>query len=208
MTGTSAFDTETERYERWFTRNDSAYRSELAVMHALLPEAGPTLEVGVGTGRFAALLGVEFGIDPSLAMLRYAAGRGVRVVGGIAEALPFRDATFASVLVVTTICFVDDARGMLSEARRVLTPDGSLVIGFIDRDSPLGRHYVANQAGNVFYRNARFFSAQELADLLQRAGFAPRQWLQTLTRSPDDTDVPETPSPGRGSGGFVGVRAT
>jgi SAM-dependent methyltransferase len=128
-------------------------------VRALLPWSGRGLEIGVGSGRFAAPLGVEFGIDPAAEMLAYARARGVRVACAVAEALPFADAAFDYALVVTTICFVDDAAAMLAEARRVLKPGGELVIGFIDRTSDLGRHYLAHREENVFYRDARFYSA-------------------------------------------------
>lgn len=40
--------------------------------------------------------------------------RDISGVQGIAEALPFRDAVFDYALVVTTICFVDDPKAMLT----------------------------------------------------------------------------------------------
>lgn len=63
------------------------YQSELLTIRALLPWDGLGLEIGVGTARFAAPLGVQVGIDPSSAMLRYAAGRGITVVRATAERL-------------------------------------------------------------------------------------------------------------------------
>src|SRR5690606_16354886 len=122
--------------------------------------------IGVGTGRFAKPLGIAIGIDPSLKMLARARNRGVGVVCRVAEALPFRDEVFDHALIVTTICFVDDARAMLAEARRVLRPEGAVVIGFIDRTSRLGRHYEAHRDESVFYRDAVFFSADEVDRLL------------------------------------------
>ena len=44
-----------------------------------------------------------------------------------------------------------------------------IVIGFIDRESPLGQEYLAHQAENVFYRHARFFAAAEVEALLELA---------------------------------------
>ena len=46
------------------------------------------IEIGVGTGRFAAPLGIKVGVDPSMTMLTYAAKRGVLGLQGTAEALP------------------------------------------------------------------------------------------------------------------------
>jgi len=55
-----------------------------------------------------------------------------------------------------------------------------IVIGFIDRESPLGQEYLAHQAENVFYRHARFFAAAEVEALLEQAGFRDLSWVQTL----------------------------
>jgi SAM-dependent methyltransferase len=197
-----------ERYESWFERHDAAYLSELLAVRALLPWTGRGLEIGVGSARFAAPLGVEFGIDPAPEMLAYARSRGVRVACAVAEALPFAAAAFDCALVVTTICFVEDAAAMLAEARRVLKPGGALVIGFIDRASALGREYEAHRAQNVFYRDARFYSADEVERLLGAAGFGAPAWAQTLFRPLQEILEIEPLRAGRGAGSFVVVRAS
>jgi SAM-dependent methyltransferase len=196
------------RYENWFERHGAAYLSELIAVRALLPWEGRGLEIGVGSARFAAPLGVEFGIDPAPEMLAYARERGVRVACAVAEALPFAAAPFDYALVVTTICFVEDAAAMLAEAHRVLKPGGALVIGFIDRASALGREYEAHRAENVFYRDARFYGGDEVERLLAEAGFGAPIWAQTLFRPLPEILEIEPMRAGRGQGSFVIVRAT
>jgi SAM-dependent methyltransferase len=205
--GVEPFALHHRRYDEWFERHRAAYLSELLAVRALLPWQGRGLEIGVGTGRFAAPLGVEFGIDPAAEMLHYARSRGVRVARAVAEALPFADAAFDHALSVTTLCFVDDAAAMLAQAHRVLKPGGALVIGFIDRSSSLGQHYLAHQAENVFYRGARFHSADDVARLLREAGFGEPVWAQTLSKPPEETREVEALSAGRGRGAFVVVSA-
>jgi SAM-dependent methyltransferase len=207
MAKTAPFEKHTERYEQWFVHHAAAYVSELLAVRVLLPARGVGLEIGVGSGRFAAPLGVGIGIDPSLHMLERAKGRGISVACGVAEALPFRSGAFDYALIVTTICFVDDPIAMLKEARRVLKPRGRLVIGFIDRDSQLGQHYLTHQAESVFYREAKFFSAQEIDRMLAESGFGRRSWMQTLSKPPDQTTDVEAVQPGIGQGAFVAVRA-
>ena len=102
---------------------------------------------------------------------------------------------------------MDDAQAMLSEACRVLKPDGALVIGFIDRTSRLGRHYEAHRHESVFYRDAVFFSADEVDGLLSETGFGERTWRQTLTRPLSETVGVEPSRPGFGEAAFVAVRA-
>jgi SAM-dependent methyltransferase len=195
------------RYDEWFERHRAAYLSELLAVRALLPCSGRGLEIGVGTGRFAGPLGVEFGIDPAVEMLGYARARGVSVACAAAEALPFAHDALDYALIVTTICFVDDARTMLQEAARVLRPGGVLVIGFIDRESPLGQDYVSHQAESVFYREARFFSAAEVEALLKEIGFGDLAWVQTLYSPLSRVRKIEPASAGTGRGAFLAVRA-
>lgn len=204
---TEPFDVHHSRYDLWFIRHADAYISELRAIHTLLPGDGNGLEIGVGTGRFAAHLGITVGLDPSLAMLRYASDRGISVLQGAAEALPFADSTFDYILIVTTICFVDDPRAMLAEAYRVLKPQGSLVIGFIDRESPLGQHYITHQAENVFYRDATFFSTDDVQALLGEARFVQAVWVQTLSKPLDEITQIDPIRTGYGEGAFIAVKA-
>lgn len=208
MQRSAVFETNVERYEAWFARHPAAYASELLALRPFVPLAGRGLEIGVGTGWFAAPLGIKVGLDPSPAMLAAAAARGIETVEGCAERLPFADASFDHALVVTTLCFVDSPPAMLAEARRVLRPGGRLVIGFIDRESALGQHYLAHREESVFYREASFVSAGEVEGWLVEGGFSIDGWGQTLSRPPPETVEIEPLRPGRGRGAFVVVAAT
>jgi SAM-dependent methyltransferase len=195
------------RYDEWFERHRAAYLSELLAVRALLPWEGRGLEIGVGTGRFAGPLGVKFGIDPAGEMLGYASARGVSVSRAVADALPFASGVFDYALVVTTICFVDDPKAALHEITRVLRPGGKVVIGLIDRESPLGQDYVTHQAENVFYREATFYSAAEVEALLKDTGFSDLVWVQTLSSTPSKIHEIEPISAGTGRGAFLAVLA-
>lgn len=208
MPRAAAFDAHHARYEAWFERHDAAYLSELLAVRPFVPWEGRGIEIGVGSGRFAAPLGVRVGVDPSAAMLAYAAARGIEVVQGVAEDLPFAADSFDHALVVTTLCFVDSPARMLAEAHRVLKPGARLVIGFIDRESALGRDYQAHQAESLFYRDAVFHSADEVARLLPEAGFAISAWGQTLAQPLHETREIEPLRPGRGECAFAVVAAT
>ena len=206
MARSAPFEAHHRRYDDWFNRHAAAYHSELLAIRALLPWRGLGLAVGVGTGRFAAPLGVHTGIDPAREVLDYAVNRGISCIQAVAEALPFADCSFDYALNVTTICFVDDANAMMSEAYRVLKPGGELLTGFIDRGSKLGRHYLAHQDENVFYRDATFYSASTVDRLLQDAGFTEAVWVQTLTRRLDEVCSIEPLYGGYGRGAFTVVR--
>jgi len=207
MPASAPFDRYADRYDRWFERHRVAYVSELLAVRTLLPVGACGLEIGVGSGRFAAPLGIAYGIDPSMEMLERARDRGISVVAGMAEALPFANSTFAAAAIITTICFVDDPHAMMREARRVLKPDGIVLIGFIDPASALGRGYLDRRVESVFYENARFFTPGEVAELLSASGFTSSTWVQTLSSTLAEHHEIEAASPGYGHGAFVVVRA-
>jgi len=201
------FDALAARYDAWFDAHPAAYASERDLLRRLLPTEGVGLDVGVGTGRFAAALGLEVGVDLSPGMLRLAAGRGVPVALSRAERLPFADGAFARVLSVTTLCFVADPAAMLAEAHRVLMPGGVLVLGMLDCGSPAGRAYFDAQAAGAFFRHARRETAAKVDALLRGAGFTAPEWWQTLTAQPDEAREAEAAVPGHGKGVFAACRA-
>lgn len=207
MAKIAPFEAHHQRYEQWFETHQAAYVSELLALRMFIPWDARGLEIGVGTARFAGPLGVSVGVDPSDAMLTRAAARGVETVKGVAEALPFLDGSFDYVLVVTTICFVDSPAKMMTEAHRVLRPNGKLVIGFIDRQSQIGQTYLEHQSKSVFYREAVFYSAAEVGALLHEGGFSAPTWGQTLFRPLSEIVEIEPVRPSVGQGAFVVITA-
>jgi len=92
---------------------------------------GKTLEVGCGTGRNLGRYpaGVELvAIEPDARMIRVARRRAPQalLVQASAEALPFRDGEFETVISSLVFCTVPDAARGLVEVRRVLRRSGQL----------------------------------------------------------------------------------
>lgn len=202
------FEQNVDKYEVWFEHHRPVYESELEAIRVLLPKNGEGLEVGVGTGRFAALLGIGIGIDPSPAMSKLATERGIEVRLGVGENLPYEDSHFNFVLLVTTICFLDDVPAALSEAYRVLRPGGNLLIGLVDRESPLGQIYESRKQDHVFYRDATFLSTDEVVTYMKQAGFCDFVFRQTIFQNLNDMKKADPATPGYGEGAFVVVRGT
>jgi len=92
---------------------------------------GLTLDVGCGTGRNLPRFGAAvraIGLDPSAEVLRRARRRAPRVplVQGRAEALPFRDGAFDTVVSGLVFCSVGEPTRGLVEVRRVLRRGGEI----------------------------------------------------------------------------------
>ena len=205
MFSIGVFEDNVQRYDTWFERNRFAYESEVEALRALISGKGAGIEVGVGTGRFAARLGIRTGLEPSMGMGKLAVQRGIDVCLGVGENLPFPDACFDRVLFVTVICFLDDVLLSFQEAHRVLKPGGQITIGFIDRKSALGNAYDKHKQDNAFYRHATFYSVDQVVSMLEQAGFHHFGFVQTIFQNPSEMKAPDPVKPGHGEGAFVVV---
>lgn len=200
---TAVFDEQANEYDAWFDKHHDLYLAELEALRPFVPASGRGIEIGVGTGRFAGALGIPVGVEPAPHMAELARERGIEVLEGLAEALPFGDDCFDFAVMVTVVCFLHDVAKAFQEAWRILKSDGTLVVGFIDRDSVLGRQYSKKKEQSRFYREATFYSVNELETLLTGTGFSGFAYRQTLLPGDTSLDVLK----GHGNGGFVVIRA-
>jgi len=172
-------------YDAWYLKHPSLYESELLAAARLDCRGG--VEVGVGTGRFAAPLGLRAGVDPVREMLRLAP-RELDLVEGVGEMLPLRSRAFPCALLVVTLCFVQDPAAVLREAMRVAE---RVVTCIVPRDSPWGRRYrEAAARGHPFYAKARFYTVREVVEM---AGVAPSRVVATLSYGPEAAEAVEEP---------------
>ena len=172
------FDEYAQKYDEWYEKpfGSSAFRLELECLRRLSRKSPLSLEVGVGSGRFASALGISFGIDTSKELLKIAKGRDIKVVLGRAEEL-----------IVVAICFFESPILALKEAYRVLKPEGSLILGLILSESPWARFYLDKaKKGHPLYSKAKFYSFEELKSLLKEANFKLERILTTLFDEPQD----------------------
>jgi SAM-dependent methyltransferase len=105
----------------------------------LIPRArGAVIEIGCGGGLNFGLYDPArvtrvVGLDPSAELLEMArpaaaaARVAVELTEGVAEALPFPDASFDTAVLTFTLCSVGDPMAALREVRRVLRPGGELL---------------------------------------------------------------------------------
>ncbi|MEW6355046.1 MAG: methyltransferase domain-containing protein [Planctomycetota bacterium] len=204
MPKTKPFEEYSNAYDEWFERNHDIYDGELEAIRRLIPlPEVKGVEVGVGSGRFAAPLGIRIGVDPAEKMAIKAKRRGINVCRGVAENLPFCDGEFDFVLMVTTICFVDDIIRSFREVLRILKPGGCIIVGLVDKESELGRQYLDKRHRSRFYKEATFFSTEEVQNYLKEAGFHTVKIKQALIFG----ETQETILDGFGKGPFVVIRS-
>jgi len=203
MPKTEPFEKYCNEYDQWFDRHSDLYAAELEAIRQLLPPAGKRgMEVGVGSGKFAVPLGIKVGVEPSEKIASKARLQGIEVHSGVAENLPFCDELFDFVLMVTTICFVDNVAESLHEILRVLNPGGFILVGFVDRESELGKQYCKKKENSKFYKEATFYSTPELLKYIQGSGFIVTNVLQTIIPGKS----PKTIMEGFGKGAFVVIK--
>lgn len=210
MTHTKIFDRHVEEYEKWYEDYPEVYQSELtAIREQLLklPENIRGIEVGLGTGRFALPLGIKEGVEPSSEMADKAINRGIEVIEGLAERLPYGDLQFDFVLFVT-ICHLDSLKNALAEAHRVLKHEGSVLIGFLDKDRSVAKQYIEKRHRSTFFAKANFYTVDRIQTLLKDAGFKNLEFNQTLFGDLDEIVEIQIPKSGFGEGSFVVVRAS
>lgn len=210
METTEIFDKHVKKYEKWFDDHRMAYQSEVLALKehfSELPENIRGIEVGLGTGRFSEPLGIKEGIEPSVEMAEKAIKRGIEIMKGTAERLPYSALQFDFVLFVT-ICYFKNVKKAFQEAHRVLKPKGSVIIGFLDSEQSVAKSYMEKKQKSNFYKEARFYSANHVKNLLEKTGFEKLVFSQTLFGELDDINEIQRPKPGFGEGSFVVVKAT
>jgi ubiquinone/menaquinone biosynthesis C-methylase UbiE len=206
------FDIFAERYDKWYETpfGKSAFRLEKTCIESLCENLKqPFLEIGVGTGRFAETLKIEYGIDISAGVLKFAKKRGLAVIRGKGEKLPFIDKSFGAVFIIVTLCFVDEPLKVLVEAARVLRDNGGIILGLILRGSPWASFYKKKgEAGNVFYKIAKFYSFKELKAMVEKAGLKSVETRSAIFQVPTEDPLRFEP-PRKGyfeKAGFIAVK--
>jgi ubiquinone/menaquinone biosynthesis C-methylase UbiE len=178
-------------YDAWFETPAGRHARELE--DELLRKAAGNgalrlvLDVGCGTGMHLPLFTAEggrgVGLEPSRDMLarakRKRTERGLYLIQGRAEALPFRDGTFDLVTLITSLEFVADADRALAEARRVCR--GRVVVAALNAWSlsALVRRARRNVKRTLF-RTVRFYNPYELRRALRRHLSPPIETASTL----------------------------
>jgi SAM-dependent methyltransferase len=195
----SPFDDLATEYDAWFDKEGSLlFFIEVKAFKSLLPSLPkPWLEIGVGSGRFAQALEIETGVDPSIKLIEMARQRDITTFLGRGEQELFDEASFGTVFLIVTLCFLDSPLEALKETGRILMPGGKIVLGLVLKESPWGQFYQVRKAqGHRFYKYANFYSYEEIVGLLDQAGFVTEKIVSTLFQKPGEAQHVEEPKEG------------
>lgn len=204
----TVYDIHAKNYDSWYDRNSAVYASEIEAIQKMMPSGSGknSIEIGVGTGRFASKLGINYGIDPSVSMLEIAACRKVRCIKGVSESLPVKSSSMGLALIVTSFCLMD-ANLTLEEVHRILSPEGYFIIAFVEKNSILGEKYRKKAPKSRFYRNIVFRTTENIISMLKEHGFGDITVMQTLFKPMNLIQQPEEAEEGFGRGSFVVIKA-
>ena len=209
MAQIAIFDRNVEQYEKWYEDYADVYQSEILAIREQfqnLPQNIRGIEVGLGTGKFSRPLGIKEGVEPSETMSKKAVRRGIEVITGVAEHLPYKGLQFDFVLFVT-ICHLNNVERAFEEAHRVLKEGGSVLVGFLDKNQSIAKQYIEKRHQSTFYAKATFHTVTRIKALLKESGFKDFEFNQTLFGNLDEIKEVQSPKEGFGEGSFVVVRA-
>ena len=174
MSGAAGYD---QGWRGRLHRGVADQTAEIALTASAAPER--VLDVGCGSGYLLRLLASRCpgaaelaGVDAARGMIKVAAASAaderLRFSVGVAEHLPFRDASFDLVVSVTSFDHWSDQRAGLAECRRVLVSGGHLVL--VDQFSG----WLVPTL--VFSRSGKARTRRRANRLLDAAGFGPVAW--------------------------------
>ena len=179
---------ETERVRRIYDESAGRYDRQIGFFERLLfgggrewvcsQARGEVLEVAIGTGRNLPFYPKEVhltGVDVSPAMLEVARARAqelgveANLLVGDAQALPFPDKAFDTVVMTLSLCTIPDDSEAVAEASRVLRPGGRLLLLEHVRSPILPVRAVQRVLDPLFVRFQADHLLREPLDLLEDA---------------------------------------
>ncbi len=150
-------------------------RKRSRIIERFSPDSGQTLDIGCGSSRILTLKSLPIGLDIRLNKLRYARKFGRPLVTGSIWNLPFPNAVFDCVICSEVIEHIEGGTQPFTEMRRVLKPNGRLILGTPDYHHLTWRIIEAIYGkvvpGGYADEHITHYSLQSLTQILQKLGF-------------------------------------
>ena len=102
---------------------------------------------------------------------------------------------------------MEDPFKTLKETKTILKKSGSIIIGFIDKKSDLGKLYESRKEEKIFYKTAKFYSVKHLQKWCDKLSFNNFSFYQTLFHELKKTNIMEPIKEGYEEGSFVAFKA-
>jgi len=173
------FDSCSYEYDEWYKTDMGAFVDKVETEAAFLllnpKEDEKILDIGCGTGNFSLkLASLECdvaGIDVSEKMLEVAkkkaseTGYDICFKNMSGNLMNFNDDTFDKIICMAVFEFVENPEELYSNMLRVLKPNGTIVIGTIQKGGLWEKLYSSEAFKDTIYSYATFKSAEELISL-------------------------------------------
>jgi SAM-dependent methyltransferase len=133
---------------------------------------GRVLDIGCGIGDFLTFRRRTVGVDVNPKLISYCRERGLEAYVMPIDKLPFEDKSFEGAILDNVLEHLADPRPLLTEARRIIKPGGTFVIGV-----PGTAGYKSDPDHKVYYDETK------LRERLQKAGFTASTILHMPLKS-------------------------
>jgi ubiquinone/menaquinone biosynthesis C-methylase UbiE len=173
----AAYDIANKRrhYSRAFGRRYGLQR-RCHLVETLKPNGGYLLDVGCGAGDFLEMLQNRSGwqvtgLEPNSAAAQYARNlRHLEVITGFLPQLAIPSHTYDIVTLWHVIEHVPDPKEVLNEIRRLLKPDGALIVALPVADSLEAKWFGPSWAGYDVPRHLMTFTRSSFVGLMRQSG--------------------------------------
>lgn len=128
---------------------------------------GKVLDVGCGVGDFIGFYKNAVGVDINPETVEYCVNKGLTAFLMHLDKLPFGESTFNTVILDNVLEHLENPTVLLREIRRVLTPDGTFIVGV---PGECGFHY--DKDHKVYY------DQQRLIDIICNFEFMHKKTLK------------------------------
>lgn len=180
MFGPKIWDYYADRYEKLWVQRFVLNPSRQLILKTMrgLPSSRRILDVGCGIGELCHSMSRQdplakiIGIDPSMNMIKRAeekyAGQNIQYICGHPARLPI-DHQFDLVVSTNAFPYMPDKRGTLSDIKKLLKPNGRLLLLFANRNSLYDAFWL--MFVKMTTSKAHYPSVSSTHDLLKESGF-------------------------------------